>query len=431
MSQIAHHFIFIGGNLKKLISLVLLSAMAQSVFAANGNLLIGISPSSTAQGGTGVSGTTNVIDAIHKNPALVGAQKFGEGKVTAELMANIYKQAPTSDTGAGPTDSKGGVAILPSFAVAYQINPAWSFGIAGLAYGGGIADYSDLTNYKGIKTIHSLTKVQPAISYAPNEWLKVGLAPFLNYNSLVTNESLITATTTGRGANAQFGVGIMGGVGIQIVKGLDFGMSYTSKSTITHQNLINLALLGPGANAAAAAPQVYNSIKVDQPTEIAAGLGLSVTEKWRVALDWRYIGWQGAAGYSDLGWMDQHVIALGTQYKLEKLALRAGFNYAANPIGSDTNRNQASPPAFQGFVMNTASRDLLSLVAFPALAESHISVGAGYAVTDAIDLDLSLMYAPKVTVTRGGPALGAAAPAYSFTTSVTQWSVAVGGAYRF
>ena len=48
---------------------------------------------------------------------------------------------------------------------------------------------------------------------------------------------------------------------------------------------------------------------------------------------------EGPDGYDfamDPGWDDQVVYALGVAYQLsDKLALRAGFNYAASPIDED------------------------------------------------------------------------------------------------
>ena len=67
--------------MKTIISILALCATAQMAWAANGSLLIGISPSSNAQGGTGVATSTTTIDAIHKNPASLGAQVFGKDRM--------------------------------------------------------------------------------------------------------------------------------------------------------------------------------------------------------------------------------------------------------------------------------------------------------------------------------------------------------------
>ncbi len=410
--------------MKKLFSLVLLSAMAQSAWAANGSLLIGISPNSTAMGGTGVSNSTNVTDAIYKNPALLGAQKFGDGKLNLELSGSVFKQGPNANVGAGAFDTKSGVEVMPNIAAAFPINSSWTFGVGIYSYGGGVADFSGLTTsgLQGIKTKHQLNKLQPTISYNATDWLKVGLAPFLNYNQLTTNEALLGTQTT-RNANGQFGAGLQAGAAIKLPAGFDLGLSYTSKSTMTFENIINLSLLTATPNPTGG----LDKLVVDQPTEFAVGLGYSVFENWRLAFDYRFIAWQGAGGYRDLGWIDQNVLALGTELKLNKLAMRAGINYAKSPIASDVNRNPAGFTPFQDVSMKNSSLDLLNLVAFPALAEWHFTLGAGYAIADNFDIDLAFMYAPTSSATRSGPnGVG-----YSFTTSVVQWSTSLGATYRF
>jgi len=414
--------------MKTIVSFLALCATAQMAWAANGNLLIGISPSSNAQGGTGVASSTTTIDAIHKNPANLAGQMFGADRINAELVTNFYKQGPTANAGAGATASLAGVVVLPSIGVSYQINENWTFGLGALAYGGGIADYSNLTTVPGntlggIQTKHELLKIQPGVSYRANEWLSIGFAPIMNYSTLVTNEAT-SGTQSVRSSDGRFGIGAQTGITLKPAKGLDIGFTYSTRSKMTFQNMIDFTLLSTNGATAGG----LNPITVTQPTEVAAGVGYVLTDDWKVAFDWRYIGWRGAAGYGDLGWADQHVFALGTQYKLNKLALRGGFNYGKNPIESRTGINGAAGYNFQGTTLPTVVVDRLNLIAFPAFAQSHFTFGAGYPVSDAFDLDLAFMYAPKVTTVRSGTV---GATAYALTTEVTQWSVSAGGSYRF
>ncbi len=412
----------------KLITTILaLGATAQMAWAANGSLLTGIGPASGAQGGTGVSSNSGTIDAIHKNAATVGAQVYGEGKVNAELVLNVFKQGPKSDTGFGAVDSKAGVALMPSIGAGYKINDDWAFGVGVITYGGGVADFSTLAAHSGVDTKHMLIKLQPAVSYRANEWLSVGVAPILNYSTLYTNvlENSVQST---RAADAKFGVGAQAGVALKPAKGLDIGVTYQTRSKLGFKNMIDWGVLTTGTSTG------LSPITVTQPTELAAGISYSITDTWRVAFDWRYIGWRGAAGYGDLGWTDQNVFALGTQYQLDKLALRAGFNYAKSPIESRTGTNGLGNYNFQGTTLPTVLVDRLNMIAFPAMGQSHITVGAGYAVSSDIDLDLAFLYMPKVTTVRSGTTLvtpPSTLGPYSLTTELTQWSVTVGGTYRF
>ena len=432
--------------MNKRLGILLLTTLTQSVWAANGSLLIGVGPGSTSQGGTGVSGTEGTIDAIHKNPALLVTQKHGDGKINAEVSTTVFKQAPRANTGAGAVDTNSGIVGMPGIAASYHLNSQWALGLGAYTYGGGIADFSNqpVAQFSGIETKHTLVRIQPTVAYHPTEGVSLGFSPFINYSMLHTNEALTrsaagTPVQSTRGDSTNMAPGFMAGMQVQITKGLDFGLTYTSRATNYFENAINLSLLTAAYQGTAAtnptAPLVAstsaaarNTIKVAQPAEVAAGLGYWINDNWRVAFDWRFIGWAGSVGYNDLGWKDQHVFALGTQYKVDKLKLRLGYNYSKSPIDSMTGRTGASSSDFQGVGIMSQSLDLLNLVAFPALAEHHITLGAGYAITEAFDADLGLMYSPGNTITRSGTGL---AGAYSFSTSVTQWSAALSLAYRF
>ncbi len=412
----------------KLITTILaLSAGAQMAWASNGSLLHGLSPSSSAQGGVGVARNQSTIEAIHKNAATIGAQNYGEGKVNAEAAFTIINQKPSVDVGAGFTSSKAGVSFLPAIGASYKINNDWAFGIGVMSYGGGVSDFSTLAAYSGIQTKHSLVKLQPGVSYNANEWLSIGVAPILNYAGLTTNV-LEAGTQSTRSADNKFGLGVQAGIALKPVKGLDVGVTYTSQSKLGFTNMIDWGVLTTGT------PSGLSPITVTQPTEIAAGVAYAVTDAWRVAFDWRYIAWRGAAGYGDLGWNDQQVLALGTSYQLEKLQLRAGFNWGKTPIDSATGVNGIKITNFQGANLPNVLLDRFNLIAFPALAQTHITVGAGYQVTNGFDLDVAFMYSPKVSVVRSGTTLVAAPSTlgpYSITSEIQQWSATLAGTYRF
>jgi long-chain fatty acid transport protein len=76
-------------------------------------------------------------------------------------------------------------------------------------------------------------------------------------------------------------------------------------------------------------------------------------------------------------WKDQTVLALGGQYKLSpKLALRAGYNHASNPVPDAT--------------LNPL---------FPAIVETHYTAGIGYRIDPKRSLAASVAYAPETSQT--------------------------------
>lgn len=78
-------------------------------------------------------------------------------------------------------------------------------------------------------------------------------------------------------------------------------------------------------------------------------------------------------------WDDQTVIQLGLSYMVTNATtVRAGYNYASNPIPDDT--------------MNYL---------FPAITERHYTLGVGHMFNDAQSMDFALSYVPETT--GGGP----------------------------
>ena len=119
------------------------------------------------------------------------------------------------------------------------------------------------------------------------------------------------------------------------------------------------------------------------PSELALGTSYKLTEKLLLAADIKFIEWSNAMESMDikledakdqsipLDWKDQIVYAIGLEYRAtEKIKLRAGYNYGANPIPSAT-------------VM-----PLLSLI-----TEHHITAGIGYEYSENLTIDGSLEYA--------------------------------------
>src|SRR5690606_6485768 len=125
------------------------------------------------------------------------------------------------------------------------------------------------------------------------------------------------------------------------------------------------------------------------------------------------------------GWQDQHVIALGAQYTMNAWKFRAGVNYAKSPIRETTGEAGGTSITFPGdHLVLQRNVSLLNLAAFPGIAETHVTLGTGYEINENLGVDLSVLYAPQVAVTRSGslpPALGAAA--YSLVAQASQWAV--------
>jgi long-chain fatty acid transport protein len=146
----------------------------------------------------------------------------------------------------------------------------------------------------------------------------------------------------------------------------------------------------------------FQDLKLEQPQELAFGVGVAPTDKWNVGADVRWINWSNADGYKDFGWKDQWVFALGTSYKLTpKLTLRAGFNYARSPIRSN-NWNNPTSTNISGGQFNQYQLDLFNLYGFPAITEEAVTVGGSYQFTNSFGVSLAYEHDFQHSVTDTG-----------------------------
>ena len=139
------------------------------------------------------------------------------------------------------------------------------------------------------------------------------------------------------------------------------------------------------------------------PETFGLGMAFQVNDRLMVAVDYKRINWAdvmknfkmtftadnvaGNGAFSGTvmdatlyqNWDDQNVFQVGGAYKAtDALTVRAGASFSKNPI----------PDAY----MNPL---------FPAIEKNHYTMGVGYAIDKASDLNFSLQHAPNVTQTTG------------------------------
>jgi long-chain fatty acid transport protein len=109
----------------------------------------------------------------------------------------------------------------------------------------------------------------------------------------------------------------------------------------------------------------------------------------------------------NMNWSDQWVVKVGAELAATKsLKLRAGYNYGKTPL--DATRS------FEN-------------IAFPAIAEHHFTIGAGYAFGDWA-INAAALYVPESKITGGNPAETGIA---SYTSTMSQVAFDLGATYRF
>jgi long-chain fatty acid transport protein len=165
------------------------------------------------------------------------------------------------------------------------------------------------------------------------------------------------------------------------------GFTYTLSDTLTvggvYQTAGNLPDLKGGG---------FKVEGFDMPAVVGLGLAWQANDRLMVAADVKDLLWGSSMNTVTMSsgalvvpfkqdWDDQVVVSLGLAYKFnEAFTGRVGFNHANNPIPSD-NVNYL----------------------WPAIVESHYTVGFGYVLSKQSEINFGMSYVPEVTVTGTGP----------------------------
>jgi long-chain fatty acid transport protein len=175
------------------------------------------------------------------------------------------------------------------------------------------------------------------------------------------------------------------------VPGLALGAVYKSSIEMDYKDQLTSATAPFAAAGVTGIPE-----QLEQPAEFGAGISYAIGHH-AFAFDYKRILWGSTKGYRDFGWEDQDVYVFGYQYASAGWQLRAGYNYAKNPIVEQN-----------WMIGGGAALNMFNLLGFPATVKQHCSVGATYAVNDAVSLDAAYVYAPEVeerftSATSSGP----------------------------
>jgi len=312
------------------------------------------------------------------------------------IPAVSYQATPKLSVGFSPNI---GFALL-EMQMPYSINPMQDMkgeipGMGGMTFGGmfggpmdqGGLGYDEVTAYAdlgedGVTSSGFGAKV--GIHFQANDKLAIGasytIKSTLNFEGNATTMDM----------NAQFGHAYERMVG---------GAMQSGMSLENAQNAVNTQLQNMGIDMSLGMLAKYDAeIEFSWPQEAGFGMTYQATEKLMVGADARWINWKDSMekfvmdfkngdssnintmmGSSDihlempLEWDDQIVIAVGGEYFVTpKLALRAGFNYASNPVPEET-----------------------IIPIFPAVVESHITMGFGYKVTPKFTIHFAYEHNPE------------------------------------
>jgi len=368
-------------------------ALAGAAWATNGDNLIGVGAVSRSMGGTGVAAPQDAVGGMVNNPATMGFLPSGtksEATFGGTLFIPTVRAKITTPGGVLEGRSQQQPFVIPAVGIAAPINDRIGFGFAAYGISGMGVDYRNMhwdldgnpkNGYEGdMFTKFEVMKFSPVLSYKLTDDLAIGLALQGNYNNL----------DLGAGSSHDYSYGAQ--VGLTYKVGIaQLGASYTTPQKCRFQRVFNFdAFMGDNN---------LDTLELEAPATYAAGIALIPNQTFMFEADVKYLAWSQAAGYSDFDWQDQIVAALGAQVKpTDKLALRAGVNFGKNPVKEHEGWNPQGVTTVQGKQLPTFGYEMMRNIGFPAVVQTHVTVGLGYQVNKSVSVNLEYMHAFKQTI---------------------------------
>jgi len=415
--------------MKKTIKLAVVAAMAlgtTSAFATNGDVMIGQGAKSRGMGGIGIAKSFGAESAL-ANPAMITSVESFEitGAVTVFMPDVAFGSNAQSNAGAAfqpganapvvginSADSASDMSIIPEIYFAQRINESFAYGVAVAGTAGMGVDYSDtdfgMPSDNGsfqMKTALQLLKVAVPLTYEL-AGVTFAVAPVVQYGTLQmshqgqtgfapmnpsanpgpTNPMVPTFALHESPTSADTGFGFEAGLAYNAKSiGLTVAGVYKSKIGMEYKDTIAKSVEKFGG---AQATGVASGDNLDQPAEFGIGIAYDIVNSGHtIAFDYKNIAWGSAAGYEDFGWENQDVFAVGYEFAAKSWALRAGYNYASNPIAEQ-----------DGKTYSGAVKNFFNTAGFPGIVESHFTLGGGVAFTDLFSMDAAFIYAPETSV---------------------------------
>ncbi len=394
----------------------LLYLSAPFSFATNGDIMEGIGAVSEALGGTGVAAPQDSLTALVNNPAGLA---FTPASSQTEISFGVTFFQPTvkaklsTPGGTLSGDSDDPVSFIPFLSYSQPLDEKWNIGFGAYGVSGMGVDYrgkgwdldgNPANGYEGEAfSKYSSMKLAPAVSYKITDDFSVGAALHVNYSMLDLDQKKTDDLSAGATLGAIYKIG-----SVQV------GASYTTPQESTFKDVYNFdAFMGDTEQ---------DNLTLEQPAVYAVGVAWSPTEDWLIEFNTKYLTWADSEGYDDFDWENQLVYAIGTQYRVtEKFVLRAGFNYAENPVKEHNGWNPQGVTEIQGKSVPTMGYELLRNVGFPAIVESHLTLGFGVALSDTLALNVSYAHAFEKTIRSSS--MG---DAIQFESSLSEDSIGVG-----
>ncbi len=390
-------------------------ALAPAARATDGYQLIGIGQYEIGMAGAVVADPGDPMTAI-TNPAglaFIPPQ--------AAFSAEWFNPTRSSNFGFGQVGSHSNLYGIPSVGwSAPAFGPNLYFGGGMFATSGMGVNYLQPNTPMGTVQVYSdiqYFSMTPALAWKPTPNWSVGLGVNISLEQMSMQQTFNGVGINLASPSTAFGAGVSLGVLHKINKYVTVGLMYRTPTFFTPLTWQETTENFNGVQGNAG----QYSTTLNYPQQIALGAAFHPTGRWTISLEGQWINWSSTLNTLTLHgpwvgtnqvvmrthWHDEWVFNIGTQYQLTKwLAIRGGYSYGTNPIGSS----------------DTASNLLL-----PAVVQNTITVGATQTLGMGWSLTEAYMHAFSNTINGGPLAPGLAAT--SATLAENSFGFQIG--YRF
>ena len=375
--------------------------------ATDGYFQPGYSVKSVGMGGVGIALPQDALAAA-ANPA--GMALIGNRVDGGISLFQPDRNATVS--GLGPTTTFSGndtsTFIIPELGVNRMLSPTMSAGVSLYGNGGMNTGYSKLgssglpyTNGAGVDLTQLFISPSFAIQLNANNSIGVavnlvhqtfranGLDAFAQTSGPFANASASPGNVTGNGHDSSNGIGVrIGWIG-ELAPGFSLGATYQPKTHMSSFGKYKGLFAGGGSFDIPANYGVGFAWKPNRQVTLAGDVerilysGVPAIGN-TVDCFYAHMCQLGASNGPGFGWKDITVVKLGVAYAVDpSLTVRAGWNHSDNPVPS--------------------SQVLLNTLA-PGIVKDHLTLGATYAVSPAMELSLDYVHAFKHSVSGALPA---------------------------
>ena len=405
-----------------------------SAYPTNGMRMIGFGASQVAMGGAAVALPLDAASVI-VNPAGIADLghriDFGGSwfKPTVKYEASEIAQVPAPGFAVASNaslQSQRGASPVPALGMVLPVNDQFVFGLGAYGVSGMGVDYAG-NLYNGMSgpavtfTSYSQMRFAPGMSWKVSDQLSLGATLNVAWATMGFN----VASGVGQvphETSSSFGVGGTLGARYAPLEWFTVAAAYESRTKFEDFsfNVPARTALDLATGQQVSLPAGVDKLAFDQPQSVTVGFATNPWTPLMLAVDVQWINWSQTNGKNlpqyttsvgampwNMNWSDQVVLKVGAQYKvLPSLALRAGYNYGKSPLD--------------------ASRTFEN-IAFPAVAEHHITAGFGLNLSQKFSFNLAAMYVPEAKLSGSNPAQMIA----SSTTTMSQVAFDGNVAYQF